>query len=1002
MVTYQIDIYDILAVTDGGLDIILGLYPDAAESVHKPNRKFKIREEKTPSTSLYKKSDPKASGGYIYLVTDFGSNEHKGKNAINCYMEEYGLSFIDAINELASRHGIVGAERNTSVSFTFSKKPATSEQAEKQYHIEYKDSFTDAEIECIFSKNVLKHVGWYSGSDKKQKAYERIKRVCLKYNFHPIDHYTYIKNREELTFASNDTYPMFAWTEQTKKGPFTKVYQPYSADKSRRFFSIGERDKDFVHGMQQLKEEYIKREAEANDDNYENGDDEDDKAAKRKIKKIDKVILGSGGSDCMNMALMGYYVIWPNSETAELTKNLWFELVKMVDNVYQLQDIDDTGIAAAHKKAMEYLDLYTIELPAELKTFKDRRGGAGKDVRDYLNHFSTSQFDMLVRTALPYRFWDLTPKYRGKGSDREQIGYQYEFNNVQAYNFLSKNGFYRMETEARKNGYMFIKVDGNIVTEIDSNEVKNFVHNFLRSRLMDNDLRNSMYRTTQLSDSSLSNLPLIEIDFTDNDKSSQFYMYPNVTLEVTADGIKEYKPGSIKRFVWNDDVIEHHFRMETSPFTISIDNNTGLYDIQIHQKDCLFLNYLIQVSRVHWRTELEQRLIELPLDEREQYRIDNKFNIEGSLLNADEIMEQKQHLVNKIFSIGYLLHRYKNPDNAWCVFAMDNNISEDGGSYGGSGKSILYNVAMSKVLRKQFYIGGRNPKITENQFIYDGLTEHHRYIYIDDANEYLNFHFFFDAVTGKLKVNPKNTSPYTIQQDKVGKYTITSNYVLRNIDASVERRILYTVFSDYYHNKGETTDYNESRGPANDFGKNLFDEFTREEWNHFYNTMMECLKFYLTVDEKINPPMDNVNTRNLKAEMGADFEDWAAAYFSEDGSNVNKLIVRDEAYKNYVFKARSQWKAQRFTKAMRAYCKLNNYTLNPEEIYNSKGKRCIHKVPEREQMRDGTWRHTDRMVSKEMMYIQTVFNTPLNLKPIESSFDSGFPAPVAGTDSPKF
>lgn len=441
--------------------------------------------------------------------------------------------------------------------------------------------------------------------------------------------------------------------------------------------------------------------------------------------------------------------------------------------------------------------------------------------------------------------------------------------------------------------------------------------------------------------------------------------------------------------------------MESPPFEIFVDNNTGLYDIKIHLQDCLFLNYLIQTSRVHWRTELEQRIEDLPLADREVYRATNKFNIAGPLLKADEIMEQKQHLINKIFSIGYLMHRYKDPRRPWCIFAMDNNISEDGGSFGGSGKSILYNIAIPKVLRKHFYIGGRNPKVTDNQFIYDGLTEYHRYIYIDDASEYLNFHFFFDAITGSLKVNPKNTSPYKIPYEKVGKYAITSNYVLRNIDPSVERRILYTVFSDYYHNKGETTDYLESRGPGDDFGKNLFDDFTREEWNHFYNTMMLSSQFYFTASEKINPPMANVNTRNLKAEMGSDFEDWAAAYFLDGGSNVNKLIVREEAYKDYVQKTRSQWKAPRFMRAMRAYCKLNSYVLNPDEINNTKGGRCIHKVDERELMRDGTWRNTDRKVTKEMMYVQTVFNAPLNLEVVAAT-DDGFPKPIAGTEKPGF
>jgi hypothetical protein len=49
-------------------------------------------------------------------------------------------------------------------------------------------------------------------------------------------------------------------------------------------------------------------------------------------------------------------------------------------------------------------------------------------------------------------------------------------------------------------------------------------------------------------------------------------------------------------------------------------------------------------------------------------------------------MEQKLHLINKIYCIGYLLHTGIKYCKPWCVFAMDNKISETGESNGGSGK----------------------------------------------------------------------------------------------------------------------------------------------------------------------------------------------------------------------------------------------------------------------------------------------------------------------------
>lgn len=968
---------EILRATDGGLDIIKTLYPDAAESEHRPNRKFKIREEKTASVSLFRKMDPQ-KGFEVWLVTDFGG-DNTPRNGIGCYALENNLTYVEAIQHLAKQYGITGQGPQELPRAAYSERPATADEPEGHRFYELKESFSDFEIETLFAKNVLRNIGWHSGEQKKAEAYKKIRAVCSRYNFYPAESYSVVKNRKVMTFASTDTYPIFIFTEEG----FAKVYQPKHQDKGKRFMYTGKRTKDFMHGLQPALAEYKRREDEAlaTDDDYDN-DDADTQKKKRKVDKLPEVILASGGSDALNIALLGYWVVWLNSETAEFTADQWFALQRIADKVYQVQDIDATGLASAHENAMRYLDLHTIELPARLTEYTDR-GNACKDVRDFFRYFKARDFQDLVNTALPYRFWDRKPQYAGRGSDRVMTGYSYEFNNVQAYNFLSKNGFYRLATETRKNGYMFVKIEGNVVREIEANEVKNFVHEFLKDRMLDNDLRNAMYRTTQLSESSLSNLPFIEIEFNDTDKHEQYYIFQNTTLQITGDEIKQHRPGAINRFVWEEDVIHHFYKPADPAFTISYDEDNDTYDITVNHYEDLFFNYLIQTSRIHWRKELEHKIMTLQPEEREAYRQKNKFNIAGPLLSTEDQNEQKKHLINKLFAMGYLLHRFKDPRRPWCVFAMDNHINDDGGSYGGSGKSILFHKAIPHVLRKFFYLGGRNPKITDNPHIYDGLSEHHRYVYIDDADEYINFKFFFDAITGDLKVNPKNMQPYVIPYAKVGKYAITSNYTLRNLDPSTERRLLYTVFSDYYHNAGETTDYLESRSPGDDFGKNLFMDFTEAEWNHFYNTMMHSLRLYLSVANKIDPPMDNVSKRNLLSEMGPDFEEWASAYFDLEGDNVDRPIIKEEAKSDFDYRYRNSWKTQRFTRALRAFCKYHNYVLNPKELLppsTTGTQRIMKRVNIRKMDSKGNWYDTHEKATKEMIYIQTDFSAPPSLE----------------------
>jgi len=842
--------------------------------------------------------------------------------------------------------------------------------------------------------------------EKRKAAYSKIVAKFKKYSFYALESYTLVKNREVITYESTEDYPIFGYIENNGKDvDFVKLYQPLAAEKKNRFrYLSNKKPRTFLHGYDQIDREFEKRrkQSEEQDNDYE-GSDEQEKKKSREIEKLDEIIIMSGGSDALSLAVLGYWPVWPNSESADIEDWQMAKFRQWAYKTYQLYDLDATGREQAHDNCFKHLDLHDIELPAVLSTYKDRRGNSCKDLRDYFNYFTPYDFKDLLRVALPYRFWDRVPKFAGKGSDRVEVGTQYVFNNVHAYNFLAKCGYFRIKFDDSKTGFKFVQKIGNIIQEVEANEIKNYIHTFLAQRFMEVDLRNAMFRTTHLSENSLSNLPIVDIEFKDTGKNFQYVFFRNTSVMVTAEGVTEYKQGGVDSNIWRADVIDFHFRKIDPPFTITYDEELGRHDIEVHHTKDMFFNYLVHTSRIHWSKELLDRIKDLAPEERESYRKENHININGSLLTNEERLEQRQHLINKLFAIGYLMHRYKDPERTWCVFAMDNHINEDGGSYGGSGKSLLYNKAIPAMLPQYFYLGGRNPKITENQFLYDGLTEHHRYILIDDADEFLNFKFFFDAITGDLKVNPKNSKPYMIKAEKLGKYAITSNFTLRNVDTSTERRILYTVNSDYYHTAGETSPYDFTCTPGTDLGKQLFTDFDSAEWNFFYNTMLYSLQFFLTVPNtiKINPPMSNVTKRNLMTEMTPDFLEWASEFFYEEGDNVDRLIVREVAFKTFDYRYKKGWKTQKFTNALRAFCRFKGYIYNPIDLINSTSgtPRIMHKVDEMKfNQRDGSWESTGRKVPKDMIYIQTDPQKPFNTA-IESptQLSNDLPTPVPGT-----
>ena len=645
----------------------------------------------------------------------------------------------------------------------------------------------------------------------------------------------------------------------------------------------------------------------------------------------------------------------------------WDEYKKLkvwAKEIYYVADLDVTGIKQAIAMGLKFLDIKLLWLPEKLKTFKDKRGTPCKDFKDYVEKYYrkenvnsfTNGLDKLINNALPMQFWT---EYKSEKKTN------YNLSNTRLYHFLSNMGFGRYESENLKEGFLYIRKEGSIIKVLHPYEIENYVHSFLEERQMHPDLRDYIYKSPQLGERSMSKLPRLDIDFTDADKNTQYLFFPKKVWKVTANEIIEFKQGEVDRFIWEDKIIDFNAKKEEPHFNISTDESGNL-DIKIVKKDNPFMNYLINTSRVHWHKELEECFENRPEKEAEEYFTENQFNIAGKNLNQDEIHEQKLHLINKIYSIGYMLHKYKDESKAWCVFAMDNKISESGESHGGSGKSLCYGY-LNNILKRRFYLKGRDEKLTQNDFIYHGVTEDTDYIMIDDASQYLKFDFFFSEITGSLKVNPKNAQPFEIPFAKAPKFVISSNFTIRDADPSTARRLLYTVFSDYYHfNKDD--EYKQERQVSSDFGgKNLFKDFTELEWNAYYNFCAQCLQFFLAHPTKVNPPMDNVTKRSLQAEMGDAFMGWAEAFFatvqlnetsmSEEPKYLDNYFSKEMAFEEFMKATKlGKWTTNKFKKALKAYSLLNGYIFNPKDLHNAPG-RIVQKI-------DGK--------SQEAIYIRTV------------------------------
>lgn len=928
MITIQ-DIYD---KTNQGLDIILDFYPQAREALTGRNKHFRIRaSDKTPSATLFQKKE--SDGNEVWKVKDFGGGP--AMSAIDICMQEKGIKFTEAIYHLAQIYGVTEKELIAEVNKPdIRRNPAKEDEKDGDFIFQKKEKFTQDELRLL-------------GPNVTQKD-------CDELGYSSLDFYQITRKGETFIFYSKDTYPIFMRecrykTRAGESNLFYKVYKPLEPQKQFRFFHSGSKPEQYIHGLRELHEKYdrFKKEQETTPE-YKKAQ-EDDKPFI--YEKLEEVFIVSGERDALCVKAFGFEPLWPNSEGYNFTDWEIKEILNCVKKIYYIPDLDERGISYAKKTILTHIDLYTIWLPERLKMYRDQRGRQRKDFRDYCEIYpDKSDFTKLFNLAMPVRFWEYSDD--GKGRKRLDINAEY------VTYFLRCNGYVSLENKNAKTGTMLARIQGDVVEEIKLKDVKGFLKQFVWNRHLPVEIRNLVRNSTRLSESSL-DLDEVQLSFKDYTPTSQFFFFKNTVWEVSGKGIKEYSPGNASRHVWKDELIDHHVKKMASAFKvtpikleneINPDSEESLspkWDIEVNpEHSSNFFRYLINTSRMFWRKEFEPENdsypegINMTIDE---YKKEYPFAIDGPALNKDDIAEQKLHLINKIFSLGYMFHRYKAEDKAWAVYCMDNKIGENDESNGGSGKSFYAKAPM--LFMKSEILPGRDPKMIENPHLLGNVTEHTDYILVDDAHAYLAFDSFYDRITTALTVNPKFNAAYTIPYALSPKWCFTTNFTNRNMSPSTARRLLYTVFSDYYHQQTDTNGYLETRKIKDDFNKNLFDEFySTDEWNADFNFFVDCCQFYLSVVEQsgmIQPPMGNVLSRTYMALMGEPFFNWAEVYFSENSGNIDRLIPRDEAFED--FKKISKingWSTQKFSSSLKYYC-LNSskiIELNPTELKNNSGR----------------------------------------------------------------
>lgn len=941
----------IYEATEQGLRILELHIRDAREAAMK-RKPIKLREEST--ASAYIKLQRRRNGQAVYGVTDFG-DDGKMKFPIQVHMEATRLSFPEAIMDLAQIFGIQDNLVRSVNKPDIRQDQALPDMPDGSEFWELLDDFTD-EMCRVMGPNVTR---------------EHLRAL----HWLPVKFFARVKDRRVTYRYSNERFPIFmreCWFTNKDGKPecFYKIYEPLNPDKGFRFSYTprGKKQPDYVNGLWELRDAFRRM----NDEQEAIWSKDPLNEGKPYIEqKLPAAIICSGERDSLCARSHGYAPLWLNSETAELKPAVYREIMRYVDTLYNIPDVDATGTRKGRELALRYMDIHTIWLPADyLNQYKDNRGKPRKDLRDWMELRPTQHdFTKLINRAAPACFWTVKTE---TSKDGRSVRRKYNIDFICLKNFLNLNGFFTLRDKTKKDT-QFIKITRNIVEIVTPKEIRAFVEDWAEEESLDRELRNLIANTQFLSAASLEGLREMDPDFTSYTDNSQYFYFPRFSLEVTSAGITKHDPRSDSsgRYVWKQNIIEHDVRLLDDMFSITHEEgktSSTDFDIVIHPHASNYFNYLINSSRIYWRKELEYNLSSMSIQDADAYRKAHRFDIQGDGLTPEEIQEQKQCLINKIFTIGYMMHRFKSPSRPWAPFVMDNVIGDNDQCNGGSGKSFMFK-ALSQFVNF-VPLPGRNTKLFENQFWAERISRYVDISLFDDIDEYFPVKQLYDTISGDMTINPKNNQSYTLTYEDAPKFAFTTNYVPREFNSSTVRRMLYVVMSDYYHQQSEENDYLETRTIRDDFNKDLFGaRYSEEEWCADINFIMQCVRFYLSVaplNIKIEPKMGNIIFRKYLRDMSDNFRDWATQYFAEGSEHLDRAIIRRDAFEDYKrFSGAQRTTMQGFTRALKGFCYTTDYIddLNPTDQCNSgNGTRILKRI---------TDPVTNTTKSTDMIYLRT-------------------------------
>lgn len=845
--------------------------------------------------------------------------------------------------------------------------------------------------------------GFYSSHTKQRNFNPQ----CIEnlFNIHCVDSFISEQRQssksgvmESWVVSANSFYPIFDFRYSDRLGWWSKKYEPLNLPdengnsfKFTWWFENGVRRdddlRDKIYGDVAFMKAYESGRVEL-DENSDHPSHEYQQG-KRTAVKFDRLVICSGPRDGMNVYFhCDAHVCWLNSENADLNGEQVRRLTAIADEIFILFDNDRTGVYHMESLALKYWTLKVIYLPEDLRTIVSTRTGRPcKDAEEYFNYYPqilrhmphyrgndiNDHFETMLLNAKPMKFWNekFATVRSSQNSKDDTVKYEMDTDNV--LQFLSAMGMKRYCDNTGDTKIVYINDEG--VRILSDNEAvpkaKELMKNYakLNRRYLLHDgknhdtatLSNAISDWQKLKKDTLLELPLVDLDFRATGEDFDYIYFQNGPLLVTKD---EFKLQSYKQIPYAVNVeakVDYNW-MPTGEKLFGIVPNNNLASEEDEYKRQLASasnpalasditrKWLRYKEENRFRLELYRPMNELPPVIQTIYDAGRIYWRESKLFKKKLTAEQRQfqdmQFINKVFCIGYLLHRYRTPERQHLVIYTDYAVVDNEKSSGGTGKSFLFQVL--QMVRKGIKVPGSTFKSRAEAFSlnFGDFRQTRDYLVcIDDLNQDIKDRLFYN-LTDQLIVRSLYKNEIHVEHEDSPKILITTNFPPDLSAPSTYRRFLPMTASDYYH-PGNVNYSSEEFTPAIKFHKDIIKKASRKEIQETLEFLVACLQFYLSLpqdDYIVRPPLDRDGIRRMAYSSFhyKQFMQWADRFFDESvyphhyGRPIafNEMVISFFAeypeYELTVARVESRTVKDAFFSDLMLYCSITDRICNPD------------------------------------------------------------------------